>query len=98
MESWKHQAFLGLREDKKLNIDREAITNLIVIGDSKYEMEAAEELSKLMDKCVVKQIKLSESPSPNELIKQLQMLNEKWDYVVQTFKNLNIRLERKPGN
>lgn len=69
-----------------------------MVGDSKYEMKAAEELSKLVEKCVMKQIKLSEAPTPNELIKQLTMLNEKWDYVVSTFKNLNIRLERKPGS
>ena len=40
-------------------------------------------------------MKLSESPTPNELIKQIQIMNEKWDYIVGTSKNLHIRLERK---
>ena len=69
----------------------------MVVGDSKYEMEAAEHLGKTIEKCVLKSVKLSEAPSPTELIKQLAMLNDKWDYVLSTFKNLNIRLERKPG-
>jgi hypothetical protein len=47
----------------------DTITNLIVVGDSKYEMEAGEELCKQTEKCVVKSIKMSEAPTINELIK-----------------------------
>lgn len=62
-------AFLKLKEDKLLNFDSDAITNLIVVGDSKYEMEAAESLGKTIEKCVLKSVKLSDAPSPTELIK-----------------------------
>jgi hypothetical protein len=97
IDKWKQSAFLKLKEDKFVKFDEDLITNLIVVGDSKYEMEAAETLSRTIEKCVLKSVKLSEAPSTTELIKQLTMLNEKWDYVLSTFKNLNIRLERKPG-
>ena len=40
------KAFLSLRQDKRFNFNEESITNLIVIGDSRYEMEAGEELCK----------------------------------------------------
>lgn len=92
------RAFLNLKEQKILNIDEDQITNLVVVGDSKYEMEAGEELCKQTEKCVIKSIKLSENPSINELIKQLTILNEKWEYIVNTFKSLSIKLERKNEN
>ena len=46
----------------------------------------------------MKTVKLSENPSINELIKQLVILNEKFTYIVSSFKNLNIKLERKQMN
>lgn len=46
MENWKMRAFMNLKEKKVLNIDDDQITNLIVVGDSNYEMEAGEELCK----------------------------------------------------
>lgn len=46
MDHWKSLAFLNLKEDSYFNFDEDALTNLVVIGDSKYEMEAGEVLSK----------------------------------------------------
>lgn len=94
MENWKMQAFLELRNAQQ-GQSRDTITNLVVVGDSKYEMEAGEELCKQTEKCVVKSIKMSESPSIGELIKQLSLINEKWEGIVSTFKSLSIKLERK---
>lgn len=39
ISEWKKQAFLSLWEIDDL-LDRDAITNLIVIGDAQYEMDA----------------------------------------------------------
>ena len=66
-----------------------------MIGDSKLEIEAGVSLSHSIEKCLIKTVKLSEQPSSNELIKQLSILNSRWDYIINTFKNLNIKLERK---
>jgi hypothetical protein len=58
-----------LKEDRFINIDEDIITNLVVVGDSKYEMEAGDLLCKQTDKCIIKTVKLNESPSTQELIK-----------------------------
>lgn len=71
MDSWKKQTFLNFHNNKKLCIDTDSLINMVVIGDSKYEMEAGEEFCKNSEKCIVKSVKLSEAPSSTELIKQL---------------------------
>jgi hypothetical protein len=68
------------------------LINLVVIGDSNYEMDAGELLSKTLDKSVVKTIKLKQAPSSSELIHQLRMLNNIWENIISAFKNLNIKL------
>ena len=69
IDKWKSLAFLNLKKDCSVNLDDDTTTNLIVIGDSKYEMEAGELLSKKTEKCIIKSIKLNECPSTQELIK-----------------------------
>lgn len=64
---WKELTFLSLKEREGL--DNVALTNLIVMGDADYEMEAGQKLSESLDHCVLKQIKMKEGPSPDELIK-----------------------------
>jgi hypothetical protein len=48
-----------------------------------------------IEKCLIKTVKLSECPTVNEVIKQLEAMNERWDYIVNTSKNMNIRLEKR---
>ena len=60
-----------------------------------FEIEAGLLLSNNIEKCLIKTVKLNESPSSKELIKQLMIINEKWDYIVNTLKNLTIKLEKK---
>lgn len=67
---WKKAAFLSLWDIENF-LDKEAITNLIVIGDSHYEMDAGKCFQKSSQKCIAKQIKLKENPSAEELEKQL---------------------------
>lgn len=90
-----------MKTNKKIKFDPQVITNLIVIGDALYEIEAGLSLSKSIEKCLIKTVKLSELPTAQELIKQLTILSHKWEYISSTYKNLTVKLERKsdtPGS
>jgi hypothetical protein len=66
ISEWKKAAFMSLWDIEGL-IDKDAITNLIVIGDDKYEMDAGKHFQKSTDKCLAKMIKLRASPSADDL-------------------------------
>jgi hypothetical protein len=45
------------------------ITNLIAMGDSMMEIDAAHHLSQKFSKSLIKTVKFREYPKPNELVK-----------------------------
>jgi len=88
---WKKEAFKSL-----LNyFEKDIVTNLVCIGDSNEEMEAAYELGKKFDKVVTKTIKFKDLPRPEELIKQQNLMIEKFDQIFVGLRNVAIRLEKK---
>lgn len=89
---WKFNAFLEIH--KKL--DSETITNLISIGDSIIEMEAVHILGREFSESLVKTIKMKESPTPDELYKQLSLINTKFENICLNARNLKIVLEKRP--
>ncbi|EEA08536.1 uncharacterized protein CMU_003750 [Cryptosporidium muris RN66] len=88
---WKFNAFLEVQ--KKLN--SEIITNLISIGDSVIEMEAVHILGKEFSESLVKTIKMRESPTPDEIAKQLALISSKFEDIYLNARNLKIVLEKK---
>ena len=74
-------------------IDKGAITNLIVIGDDQYEMEAGQNFRNQSQNCLAKQIKLRDNPTAEELEKQLEVVNNNFRYIISSFKSLNLKLE-----
>ncbi|OII71895.1 serine subtilase [Cryptosporidium ubiquitum] len=88
---WKFNAFLEIQ--KKL--DSETITNLISIGDSIIEMEAVHILGREFSESLVKTIKMKESPTPDELFKQLSLINAKFENICLNARNLKIVLEKR---
>lgn len=90
---WKELAFLKLWEENGF-LDKAAITNLVALGDAGYEMEAAKNFASKSDRCLVKLVKLRECPSFEELRKELQVVNDRFNYIFSSFKNLTIKLER----
>lgn len=90
---WKVHAFRDLRRQLDLPI----ITNLISMGDSHYEMDATEIVGKEFSEVLVKTIKMRENPTPEVLLKQLNLIAAKFETIVNTGKNLQIGVEqRKP--
>lgn len=64
-QKWKVEAFLETRND----MDKEAITNLIALGDNVFEMEAAHILGSQYKSAFIKTVKFRMTPSTSELIK-----------------------------
>jgi len=88
---WKIQAFLEVQRD----LNSQIITNLISLGDSNFEMDAVHVMGKEFSQALVKTIKFRENPSPEELLKQLELVTQKFERIVENARNLKIGLERK---
>lgn len=88
---WKIQAFLEVQKQ----LDSQIITNLIALGDSNFEMDAVHVMGKEFAQALIKTIKFRENPSPEELLKQLELVAQKFERIVENARNLKIGLERK---
>merc|ERR1712048_1031425 len=88
---WKIQAFLEVQRQ----LDSQIITNLISLGDSNFEMDAVHVMGKEFALSLVKTIKFRERPFPQELAEQLELVNQKFETIVNNGRNLKIGLERK---
>lgn len=101
---WKTEAFLDLQS----LIDPQITMNIVSIGDSNLEIDAAHVLADALDASagcgryggngqgvLVKTIKFRERPSPEELRKQLELVLQKFVRIVEGPKGLTITLERK---
>jgi len=76
-------------------LEPNCVMNMIVIGDSEFELDAGKSFKKaaarMTDKRVLlKLIKFKEDPTPEQLIYQLQALNEKFDFIAANQKSLFI--------
>ena len=88
---WKTLAF----EQTMKNMELGAITNLIALGDSNIEMEASKKLAEKFPLALLKTVKFRVEPTPDELAKQLTLVDERFDMIYSSANNLNIRLERR---
>lgn len=89
---WKKLAFLELGRQ----LPPQPITNLVSTGDSNFELEAAHLLGEQFARSLIKTVKLQERPSPQELVKELELLLPKFQSIVEKASNMKIRLERRP--
>jgi hypothetical protein len=88
---WKQEAFLALKE----NLEGSVLTNIISIGDSTLELEAAQHVCRVLDQALLKTIKFKEGPRIEELSKQQEVVLEKFDQIYMTLKSLTIKVEKK---
>jgi len=88
---WKVMAFL----ETVNSFDTSLVTNLICLGDSLIEIEAAHILASKFSHAFIKTIKFRESPKPEELNKQLCLVKDQFDKIYSVVKNLTIRVEKK---
>jgi len=88
---WKILAFRDLQQRLHLPV----ITNLISMGDRDYEMDATQIIGQEFSTALVKTIKMRENPSPDVLLKQLKLINSKFERIVLNANNLQIGVEKK---
>jgi hypothetical protein len=86
---WKEEAF----KDVGRNFDKEVVTNLVSVGDSHYEMDAAETMGKEFQHAAVKLVKFRPQPSPEELMKQLTYLVGRFEKIVSKAGNHAVDLQ-----
>ena len=91
--TWKIKTFNDLTE--KFNFEKCLLTNIICIGDDNSEIIAAKKLADNFENCLVKTIKLRESPKLKELIKQMILINEQILRVYSYPKSLTIQVDKK---
>ena len=90
VSKWKLYAFLEIQE----LIDEAVITNILAMGDSMMEIDAAHHLAQKYSKALIKTVKFREYPKPQELVKQLNLVIQKFADIIISPKNLTIRLEK----
>lgn len=88
---WKVMAFLDVLN----HLNTKLVTNLICLGDSIIEIEAAHILASKFSQAYIKTIKFKENPLPLELHKQLNLILSQFDKIYSSVKNLAIRVEKK---
>ena len=93
-KTWKNMAFNNIIKKYELNIP----SNIICMGDSTYEMEAAHALSNKFQDGFIKAIKFKELPRVDELISQLNLILEKFDFIYSACKNWTITIDKKRKN
>jgi len=88
---WKIQAFLEVQRQ----LNSPVVTNLICLGDSQFEMDAVKVMGAEFAEAVVKTVKFRESPGPQELLKQIDLVRSKFKRIVENAGHLKIGLESK---
>eukprot|EP00419_Tripos_fusus_P001645 CAMPEP_0172685938 /NCGR_PEP_ID=MMETSP1074-20121228/20585_1 /TAXON_ID=2916 /ORGANISM="Ceratium fusus, Strain PA161109" /LENGTH=343 /DNA_ID=CAMNT_0013505169 /DNA_START=78 /DNA_END=1109 /DNA_ORIENTATION=- len=87
---WKRQAFLALQ----CQMDQHALTNLIAVGDSVFEMDAAQAMGDRFARAVVKTVKLRPRPSPQELLAELGLVLKQLERIMEAGHPLQIQIDR----
>ena len=88
---WKLYTFL----DTQTELTNGNMKNVVALGDSMCEIDAAHHLAMKFQKALIKTVKFREFPKPNELVKQLNLVISKFDDIINNVRNLTIRLEKK---
>ena len=88
---WKIQAFLNVQKEMSSKV----ITNLVSLGDSTIEMDAVHVMGNEFAQALIKTVKFRETPTPEELAKQLELVSQKFEKIILNARSLKISLERK---
>ena len=90
-KAWKIISFNEIIKKYNKNLP----TNIICFGDSSYEIEAAHGLEGKFPNGFIKAIKFMETPKIEELINQLKIILDKFNYIYSACKNWTITVIKK---
>lgn len=89
---WKREAFMEISKKYVYSIT----TNIVCLGDSNIEMEAAKQFEDLFcEQSCIKTVKFEAKPDPVALIKQQIHVTQKFEKIFKTHKSKMIKLEKK---
>jgi hypothetical protein len=89
---WKISSFLDILN----RTDTSLVTNLICIGDSVIEMEAAHILASKFKTVYIKTVKLKLKPNPRQLYKQINLLIHEFSHITTCLQNLTVSVYIMP--
>ena len=78
--------------ETRADMEENAMTNLIALGDNIFEIEAAYILGAQYKNAFIKTVKFRQSPSTSELIKQVKLVLTQFELICNSPKNLTVRL------
>ena len=87
---WKLAVFMDITNLYNKNL----ITNIISIGDSLIENEAAFKLSSIFSECYIKTIKIQEESKPELLLKQLKLILKQFNFFHSSVRNISVKIEK----
>ena len=76
-------------------MDTTPITNLVVLGDADYEMEAARVMATQFEEGLVKTVKFQPNPNPEMHFKQLKLVAQGLETIIGSARNMKVSLVRK---
>lgn len=88
---WKTSMFIDLQRE----LDLPVVTNLNSFGDSNYEMAATVTMGEEFQEAYTKTVKFQEHPLPEELLRQLELVEKNFESVVFNARSSKVSLERK---
>lgn len=95
--SWKRQAFKEIMAQRRGRIPGCTGINLIAIGDSPAEIQAARSCTKVLSgRSLVKTVKFKEAPTVNELLGQLRRVLQELGKIVSEDCNISRGLMQRP--
>ena len=90
---WKMEVCKYFAKDYNYNINLP--TNIISIGDSFADIEAGRSLENKFKKCFIKTVKFVKFPGVKDLIEQLGLILDKFEHIISSCYNWNIKVEKK---
>jgi len=91
VSQWKVKAFTELQAQ----LSPQTVTNFISIGDSSFERDAARIIGTTFPNAIVKTVKLLETPSPEELFWQHELVLQKLQQIVSSGNSKEVYLKPK---
>lgn len=91
VQRWKTEAFLDLQRE----LPETTVTNLIALGDSDFEMIAANNLRENFEHAILKTVKFLPSPSPMVLRRELELVSQNFGKIATRPRSTKIDLNRK---
>lgn len=88
VSQWKARTFLEVQRQ----LDSQVITNLVSLGDSHFEMEATLAMGREFEQATIKTIKFKESPSPEELWRQQELVCKEFERIIGDARDLRVRI------